>query len=123
MDAGPIDVVVVYKVERLTRALADSAKIVERFDSRGAVSFASVIQVFNRTAIKGRLTLKVLLSSARIEREATLALALSKARAPAGAAGGRAGGEVNPIVPPRWVGPLRRRWFDFCEGWTRGGLS
>ena len=68
---GPqIDVVVVYKVDRLTRSLADFAKIVEIFDAHG-VSFVSVTQQFNTTSSMGRLTLNVLLSFAQFEREVT----------------------------------------------------
>ena len=67
---GRIDVVVVYKVDRLTRSLADFAKIVEAFDGRG-VSFVSVTQAFNTTTSMGRLTLNVLLSFAQFEREVT----------------------------------------------------
>src|SRR6185437_10900998 len=70
VDAGKIDVVVVYKVDRLTRSLADFAKIVERFDA-AAVSFVSVTQAFNTTTSMGRLTLNVLLSFAQFEREVT----------------------------------------------------
>jgi len=65
-----IDVVVVYKVDRLTRSLADFAKIVEIFDAKG-VSFVSVTQQFNTTTSMGRLTLNVLLSFAQFEREVT----------------------------------------------------
>ncbi len=68
--AGRIDVVVVYKVDRLTRSLADFAKIVEVFDGKG-VSFVSVTQQFNTTSSMGRLTLNVLLSFAQFEREVT----------------------------------------------------
>ena len=67
---GKIDVVVVYKVDRLTRSLADFAKIVEVFDAHG-VSFVSVTQAFNTTSSMGRLTLNVLLSFAQFEREVT----------------------------------------------------
>ena len=70
IDAGGVDVVVVYKVDRLTRSLADFAKIVEVFDARG-VSFVSVTQQFNTTSSMGRLTLNVLLSFAQFEREVT----------------------------------------------------
>ena len=66
--AGKIDVVVVYKVDRLTRSLADFAKLVELFDQHG-VSFVSVTQSFNTTSSMGRLTLNVLLSFAQFERE------------------------------------------------------
>src|SRR5712692_11283921 len=65
-----IDVVVVYKVDRLTRSLADFAKMVELFDARG-VSFVAVTQQFNTTTSMGRLTLNVLLSFAQFEREVT----------------------------------------------------
>ena len=68
--AKRIDVVVVYKVDRLTRALSDFAKIVELFDQNG-VSFVSVTQAFNTTTSMGRLTLNVLLSFAQFEREVT----------------------------------------------------
>jgi DNA invertase Pin-like site-specific DNA recombinase len=67
---GKIDIVVVYKVDRLTRSLADFAKIVELFDSK-KVSFVSVTQAFNTTTSMGRLTLNVLLSFAQFEREVT----------------------------------------------------
>ena len=65
-----IDVVVVYKVDRLTRSLADFAKLVELFDAHN-VSFVSVTQAFNTTSSMGRLTLNVLLSFAQFEREVT----------------------------------------------------
>src|SRR5881409_3623024 len=63
-----LDVIVVYKVDRLTRSLADFAKLVELFDAHG-VSFVSVTQQFNTTTSMGRLTLNVLLSFAQFERE------------------------------------------------------
>jgi site-specific DNA recombinase len=65
-----IDIVVVYKVDRLTRSLTDFAKLVELFDGRG-VAFVSVTQSFNTTSSMGRLTLNVLLSFAQFEREVT----------------------------------------------------
>jgi len=65
-----IDVIVVYKVDRLTRALADFARMVELFDTHN-VSFVSVTQQFNTTSSMGRLTLNVLLSFAQFEREVT----------------------------------------------------
>jgi site-specific DNA recombinase len=68
--ARKVEVVVVYKVDRLTRSLADFAKIVEIFDAQG-VSFVSVTQAFNTTSSMGRLTLNVLLSFAQFEREVT----------------------------------------------------
>jgi site-specific DNA recombinase len=70
IGARKIDVVIVYKVDRLTRSLADFAKIVQVFDSDN-VSFVSVTQQFNTTSSMGRLTLNVLLSFAQFEREAT----------------------------------------------------
>ena len=70
VSTGKIDVVVVYKVDRLTRSLSDFAKIVEIFDKRG-VSFVSVTQQFNTTTSMGRLTLSILLSFAQFEREVT----------------------------------------------------
>src|SRR5258706_8903930 len=68
--ARKIDVIVVYKVDRLTRSLADFAKLVELFDAHG-VSFVSVTQQFNTTTSMGQLTLNVLLSFAQFEREVT----------------------------------------------------
>src|ERR1044071_2522384 len=68
--SGKIDVIVVYKVDRLTRSLADFAKLVELFDQH-SVSFVSVTQQFNTTTSMGRLTLNVLLSFAQFEREVT----------------------------------------------------
>ena len=68
--SGEIDVIVVYKVDRLTRSLADFAKLVELFDKHN-VSFVSVTQQFNTTTSMGRLTLNVLLSFAQFEREVT----------------------------------------------------
>ena len=67
---GLVDVVVVYKVDRLTRALADFAQMVELFDANG-VSFVAITQQFNTTTSMGRLTLNVLLSFAQFEREVT----------------------------------------------------
>jgi len=68
IDAGKIDCVVVYKVDRLSRSLLDFARIMETFDKRG-VSFVSVTQQFNTTHSMGRLTLNILLSFAQFERE------------------------------------------------------
>ncbi len=70
IGAGKVNVVIVYKVDRLTRSLADFAKIIERFDKHN-VSFVSVTQQFNTTSSMGRLTLNVLLSFAQFEREVT----------------------------------------------------
>ena len=68
IQAGRVQVVVVYKIDRLTRSLSDFAKLVELFDQHG-VSFVSVTQQFNTTTSMGRLTLNVLLSFAQFERE------------------------------------------------------
>lgn len=68
--ARRIDIVVVYKIDRLTRSLADFAKMVEVFDAQN-VSFVAVTQQFNTTSSMGRLTLNILLSFAQFEREVT----------------------------------------------------
>ena len=68
IEAGRVDVVVVYKIDRLSRALMDFARLVEVFDRCG-VTFVSVTQSFNTTTSMGRLTLNVLLSFAQFERE------------------------------------------------------
>ena len=70
IEAGKVDVVVVYKIDRLTRSLPDFARMIEIFDRR-PVSFVSVTQAFNTTTSMGRLTLNVLLSFAQFEREVT----------------------------------------------------
>jgi site-specific DNA recombinase len=70
VQSGKVDVIIVYKVDRLTRSLADFAKLVELFDKHN-VSFVSVTQQFNTTTSMGRLTLNVLLSFAQFEREVT----------------------------------------------------
>lgn len=68
IEAGQVDVVVVYKIDRLSRSLMDFAKMVEIFDRR-SVTFVSITQSFNTTTSMGRLTLNVLLSFAQFERE------------------------------------------------------
>ena len=70
IDAGLVDQIVVYKVDRLTRSLSDVAKLVERLEAAGAV-FVSVTQSFNTATSMGRLTLHMLLSFAQFEREVT----------------------------------------------------
>jgi site-specific DNA recombinase len=70
ISMGRIDVVVVYKVDRLTRSLADFARIIEAFD-KANIAFVSITQAFNTTSSMGRLTLNVLLSFAQFEREIT----------------------------------------------------
>ena len=70
VDAGRIDMIVVYKIDRLTRSLPDFARLIERLDKAGC-SFVSVTQAFNTSTSMGRLTLNVLLSFAQFEREVT----------------------------------------------------
>ncbi|WP_022698182.1 recombinase family protein [Euryhalocaulis caribicus] len=70
VDAGKIDMIVVYKIDRLTRSLGDFARLVEKLDARNC-SFVSVTQAFNTSTSMGRLTLNVLLSFAQFEREVT----------------------------------------------------
>ena len=70
VDAGRVDMIVVYKIDRLTRSLADFARLVERLEAKGC-SFVSVTQAFNTSSSMGRLTLNVLLSFAQFEREVT----------------------------------------------------
>ncbi len=70
IEGGKVDIVVTYKVDRLTRSLTDFSKIVEVMDAHG-VSFVSVTQQFNTTTSMGRLTLNMLLSFAQFEREVT----------------------------------------------------
>lgn len=70
IDAGLIDMIVVYKIDRLTRSLPDFSKIIDRLDAKGA-SFVSVTQSFNTATSMGRLTLNMLLSFAQFEREVT----------------------------------------------------
>jgi len=70
VEAGRVDIILVYKVDRLTRSLSDFVKIVEVLDAKGA-SFVSITQAFNTTTSMGRLTLNVLLSFAQFEREVT----------------------------------------------------
>ena len=87
--AGKINTVVVYKVDRLTRSLADFAKLVELFDQHG-VSFVSITQSFNTTSSMGRLTLNVLLSFAQFEREVIGERVRDKIAAPSARASGSA---------------------------------
>ena len=70
VERHEVDIIVVYKVDRLTRSLADFSKIIEKLDQHD-VSFVSVTQAFNTTSSMGRLTLNVLLSFAQFEREVT----------------------------------------------------
>ena len=102
-----IDVIVVYKVDRLTRSLADFAKLVELFDAHG-VSFVSVTQAFNTTTSMGRLTLNVLLSFAQFEREVTGERIRDKIAASKGK-GIWMGGRGAARLPGRGPGAARRR--------------
>ena len=70
VDKGLVDMIVVYKIDRLTRSLSDFARLVERLEQAGC-SFVSVTQSFNTSSSMGRLTLNVLLSFAQFEREVT----------------------------------------------------
>ncbi len=70
VDSGLVDMIVVYKIDRLTRSLADFAKLIDRLEAKGC-SFVSVTQSFNTSTSMGRLTLNVLLSFAQFEREVT----------------------------------------------------
>src|SRR5271169_2945160 len=97
---GLIDILVVYKVDRLTRSLADFAKMVELFDAHG-VSFVAVTQQFNTTTSMGRLTLNVLLSFAQFEREVTGERIRDKI-----AASKRKG---------MWMGGVPPLGYDICE--------
>ena len=110
--ARRIDVVVVYKVDRLTRSLADFAKLVELFDEHG-VSFVSVTQSFNTTSSMGRLTLNVLLSFAQFEREVTGERIRDKI-----AASKRKGIWVGGIVPLGYALQDRKLVVDEAEAET-----
>ena len=70
VDQGLVDMIVVYKIDRLTRSLSDFAKLIDRLEAKGC-SFVSVTQSFNTSTSMGRLTLNVLLSFAQFEREVT----------------------------------------------------
>src|SRR5712675_595079 len=104
-----IDVIVVYKVDRLTRSLADFAKLVELFDAHGA-SFVSVTQQFNTTTSMGRLTLNVLLSFAQFEREVTSERIRDKI-----AASKRKGLWVGGMVPLGYDAKDRKIWVNEAE--------
>jgi site-specific DNA recombinase len=107
--SGKIDVIVVYKVDRLTRSLADFAKLVELFDAHN-VSFVSVTQQFNTTTSMGRLTLNVLLSFAQFEREVTSERIRDKI-----AASKRKGLWVGGMVPLGYVTKDRKITVNAAE--------
>src|SRR6188508_3138567 len=102
---GKIDIIVVYKVDRLTRSLADFAKLVELFDKHD-VSFVSVTQQFNTTTSMGRLTLNVLLSFAQFEREVTSERIRDKI-----AASKRKGLWVGGMVPLGYEAKDKKIWL------------
>src|SRR5258705_10307352 len=104
--AGKIDNIVVYKVDRLTRSLADFAKLVELFDQH-KVSFVSVTQQFNTTTSMGRLTLNILLSFAQFEREVTSERIRDKI-----AASKRKGLWVGGMVPLGYDAKDRKIWVN-----------
>src|SRR5258705_1019344 len=104
--SGKIDVIVVYKVDRLTRSLADFAKLVELFDQHN-VSFVSVTQQFNTTTSMGRLTLNILLSFAQFEREVTSERIRDKI-----AASKRKGLWVGGMVPLGYDAKDRKIWVN-----------
>lgn len=122
IEAGHVDLVVVYKIDRLTRSLADFAKLIEHLEKAGA-SFVSVTQAFNTSTSMGRLTLNVLLSFAQFEREVTAErirdkLAQSKAKGlwmggfvPLGYA---PNGRTLTVVPDE-AATVRRLFTLYCE--------
>jgi DNA invertase Pin-like site-specific DNA recombinase len=107
--SGKVDVIVVYKVDRLTRSLADFAKLVELFDQHN-VSFVSVTQQFNTTTSMGRLTLNILLSFAQFEREVTSERIRDKI-----AASKRKGLWVGGMVPLGYDAKDRKIWVNEAE--------
>lgn len=112
IDAGRIGMVIVYKIDRLTRSLADFTRLVERFDRTGC-SFVLVTQSFNTASSMGRLTLNVLLSFAQFEREVTGErirdkIAASKKR-------GLWMGELAPLGYARHPDPQRRELIEVPE--------
>src|SRR6202048_3604975 len=98
IDAGRIDVIVVYKIDRLTRSLPDFAKLVEAFDAK-SISFVAVTQQFNTTTSMGRLTLNVLLSFAQFERELSSERVRDKVAAPGARANGWAARCPSAMTP------------------------
>lgn len=112
IEAGKIDVIVVYKIDRLTRSLADFAKLVEAFDAR-SVSFVAVTQQFNTTTSMGRLTLNVLLSFAQFERELSAERVRDKV-----AASRRKGKWTGGTVPLGYVTKDKKLVIDKSEAET-----
>jgi DNA invertase Pin-like site-specific DNA recombinase len=112
IEAGKIDVIVVYKIDRLTRSLADFAKLVEAFDSK-SVSFVAVTQQFNTTTSMGRLTLNVLLSFAQFERELSAERVRDKV-----AASRRKGKWTGGTVPLGYTAKDKKLVIDKAEAET-----
>jgi site-specific DNA recombinase len=112
VEQGQVDIIVVYKVDRLTRSLADFAKMVEVFDAH-RVSFVAVTQQFNTTTSMGRLTLNVLLSFAQFEREVTGERIRDKI-----AASKKKGMWMGGFVPVGYVKRDRRLIIDEAEAET-----
>jgi site-specific DNA recombinase len=112
IDGGKVDVVVVYKIDRLTRSLADFAKLVEAFDAR-SISFVAVTQQFNTTTSMGRLTLNVLLSFAQFERELSSERVRDKV-----AASRRKGKWTGGTVPLGYVAKDKKLVIDPTEAET-----
>jgi site-specific DNA recombinase len=106
IEDGKIDVVVVYKIDRLTRSLTDFSKLIEVFE-RKSVSFVSVTQQFNTTTSMGRLMLNVLLSFAQFEREVTGERIRDKLAASTLANSSRVSGSETPSPKPCDESPFR----------------
>ena len=116
VEAGQVDVVVVYKIDRLTRSLADFAKLIEVFDAR-AISFVAVTQQFNTTTSMGRLTLNVLLSFAQFERE----LASERVRDKV-AASRKKGKWTGGSIPLGYDSKDKKLAINACEAETVRGI-
>jgi len=112
VEQGQVDIIVVYKVDRLTRSLADFTKMVEVLDAHGA-SFVAVTQQFNTTTSMGRLTLNVLLSFAQFEREVTGERIRDKI-----AASKKKGMWMGGFVPVGYIKRDRRLVIDEAEAET-----
>jgi site-specific DNA recombinase len=112
IEAGKVDVIVVYKIDRLTRSLADFAKLVEAFDAK-SVSFVAVTQQFNTTTSMGRLTLNVLLSFAQFERELSAERVRDKV-----AASRRKGKWTGGTVPLGYAAKDKKLVIDKAEAET-----
>jgi len=112
VEAGRVNRIVVYKIDRLTRSLTDFARLVDRLDGAGA-SFVSVTQAFNTSTSMGRLTLNVLLSFAQFEREVTAELAER-----AWCSWCPQANQPPPLPPTVWIGPLTPCRRQNQASWT-----